>query len=232
MPASLYQPEKKVIVSIHDLMPSTLPDVAGLLERIESKGWSGIDLLVVPGLPWKREEMEQLKVWESHGHRIVPHGWFHRVGQIRGIRHRIHSLLISRNVAEHLSLAPGEVGSFIQRSRDQLIHWGFSAPELYVPPAWAVGDISSAELNALSVQWIEVVGGFISTRGAPMERSALLGYEADTLLREFVLKIWNSLNWRRFQKGKVRLRMGIHPQDAQLRMASQLEKDLLRARKF
>lgn len=107
------------LLSVHDVMPRTLPAVEDTLELIESLGLVRPTLLIVPGLGWTSEQLEQLRAWAAAGYPLAAHGWIHRARRIRGLRHRMHSALISRNAAEHLSLNRQQLLALMRRS----YHW-------------------------------------------------------------------------------------------------------------
>ena len=90
-------------VSIHDVMPHTLEGVHALAALIPVNQRPKTLLLIVPGLEWSAEQINTLKHLRDDGFSFAGHGWQHRTPHIRGIYHRLHSLLISRNAAEHLS---------------------------------------------------------------------------------------------------------------------------------
>ena len=104
-----------ILLSVHDVMPSTLPRVSDLLDKLTQTGAGPADLLVVPGLDWRPDQIETLAGWHRAGHRLAGHGWCHRARHIRGWRHRLHSALISRDVAEHLALDRAGIADLIRR---------------------------------------------------------------------------------------------------------------------
>ena len=53
------------LLSVHDVMPRTLPAVEDTLELIESLGLVRPTLLIVPGLGWTSEQLEQLRAWAA-----------------------------------------------------------------------------------------------------------------------------------------------------------------------
>ena len=98
----------KALVSIHDVMPSTMDDVVDLLELCDQQGIVNVTLLVVPGLAWSPAQLTQLAAWYAEGRELAGHGWVHKCSRIKTLRHQLHSRVLSRDVAEHLSLSREE----------------------------------------------------------------------------------------------------------------------------
>jgi len=215
-------------LSIHDVMPETLSRVGAILDDCHRQGWPPATLLVVPGRDWQPEAVNQLRHWHAEGHALAAHGWFHHADRIRGLRHRLHSALISRDAAEHLALDREAIATLMQASHDWFASHGLSAPALYVPPAWALGDIDRASLRRLPFQHIEVTTGVIDVASGKLEAQPLIGFEADTALRARALDAWNRGQMALARRSGRTLRIGIHPYDPELAMADQLRATLAR----
>lgn len=240
------------LVSIHDVMPQTLHATGELVELCESHGIGIVTLLVVPGLPWTPGDLGQLRAWVDRGHELAGHGWVHRCESIRGIRHRLHSRLISRNVAEHLCRDAAGVEALIRQCADWFGSQGIETPQLYVPPAWALGDFPDDAMARGPFGMIETLSGvrfrqFQSAASEAGARSAggeatgrplvrcvwlpLAGFEADTWLRQWTLRIVNGFG-RRWATHASRCRVArpwriaIHPEDHRLRLRDELRRTL------
>jgi hypothetical protein len=229
MDSSSTRPEcVRALVSVHDLMPETLPAVERTLERLTHHGIAPVTLLVVPGAGWDDTGIAALHRLADAGYRLAGHGWRHRVNRIRGPYHRLHSLLISRRVAEHLALDADGILALMHRCRDWFETQGLATPALYVPPAWAMGAISRERLAADGpFPLYELLGGVFDARRARWQPTPMLGYEADRPARMPVIRVWNALNRRRAH-GSGLLRIGIHPFDIELRLRGDLDRDLVR----
>ncbi|MEO1617015.1 MAG: polysaccharide deacetylase family protein [Planctomycetota bacterium] len=211
------------LVSIHDVMPSTMNEVDELLTLCERNQVAPVTLLVVPGLSWSSSELNRLWSWESRGVEFAGHGWFHRCQKIEGIRHRFHSALLSRNVAEHLELTSIEIEQLLTRCADWFVSHGHDVPQLYVPPAWAMGDISPQQVAATPFQRYETLRGVWDAQSSRSIALPLVGFEADTMFRQRGLEAWNRSNMLAARMSKRPLRISIHPQDHRLRLARSLE---------
>jgi predicted deacetylase len=216
------------LVSIHDLMPSTMEAVQRTLAVLERAGTGPVTLLVVPGSGWSRDGIGRLKALQDSGHRLAGHGWLHRVERFGGLYHRLHGLLISRRVAEHLALDANSIVELINRCHAWFGDNGFDPPDLYVPPAWAMGRVSYARLaQDCRFALYETFGGVLDAASGRLHRIPLLGYEADQPARVPVIRAWNAVN-RKLADRRGRVRIGIHPFDTELRLRADLIGDLER----
>ncbi len=220
------------LVSIHDVMPQTLPQCAALLEPLLARNNGPITLLVVPGRPWQASDLDLLRDWQRAGCLLAGHGWTHEVMHIRSLHHRLHSLLLSRRAAEHLSHDEDSLFALMQRCYDWFIEHDLQAPDLYVPPAWALGPVSHSRLASLPFTLLEVLSGVIRVADQQLLSLPLTGYEADNSWRALTLRPWNRLNEKRAVATGKPLRVGIHPYDDQLRLRQQLWQQLARCDAF
>ncbi len=217
------------LISIHDLMPETLGGVRELLAGpVAVFEPQQVVLLVVPGLEWRDRELDQLRAWRDAGYELAGHGWRHRAERIRGLRHRLHSLLISGRAAEHLSLSRQAVLDLVARNAEWFPRRGLGEPELYVPPAWARGALSDGDLRALPFRYWEFTGAIRDSAADRECRLPLAGFEADRRWRVPALRLWNACNARLARPEKP-LRIAIHPRDHRLLMAPDLERTLATA---
>ncbi|MGB5736382.1 MAG: polysaccharide deacetylase family protein [Thiohalocapsa sp.] len=218
------------LVSIHDLMPSTMPAVRRTLRLLADARTAPVTLLVVPGHDWSGEQIRELKALQRDGHPLAGHGWLHRVERFGGLYHRLHGLTLSRRVAEHLALDDDGIVALINRCHAWFRDNGLDAPTLYVPPAWALGNVPLARLAAdCPFSQYETLTGVIDAASGSLRRIPMLGYEADHALRIPVIRLWNAIN-RRSARAKGLLRIGIHPLDPELRLRRDLIADLERYR--
>ena len=211
----------KALISIHDVMPNTMTEVAEILEICFSLRIKRVTLLVVPGLDWQQEQVDQLRQWEKSDCELAAHGWVHRCSSKKSLWHHIHSLILSRNVAEHLSLKPDDITELMNKSSNWFVENGFNQPSLYVPPAWALGKISKRALQACEYSQVETITGVIFTKYGQTKRLPLVGFEADTFTRELALRFLNGVALR--IPTRKPLRISIHPYDHKLRLSEYLE---------
>ena len=207
------------LLSVHDVMPETFARVADILPRISSaldeQCRKHLLLLVVPGRNWQPLQLRQMRAWQEQGFLLAGHGWLHEVREIRRLWHRLHSLVLSRRAAEHLSLAEAEIQQLMRDNHAWFAGEGLAPPDLYVPPAWALGKISSQALAETPFRYLEVTSGYIELQSGATRRLPLVGFEADTRLRQLALAISNQANLT-LASHKRWLRISIHPSDCEL----------------
>lgn len=215
----------EAIVSVHDVMPETLPRVLRILSLLEEARVPPPTLLVVPGKAWEPHQVKTLRMLSKKGHPLAGHGWVHKA-PVRGRTpfHRVHSLLISRDEAEHLSRTREELEVLIRRCHAWFGTVDLPTPELYVPPAWALGALPLGDLATLPFRWYEVLRGFVEATSGRLRGLPLAGFEADTTFRKVSLRIWNGLNERLARALGTPLRISIHPNDLDLLLGGDVEK--------
>ena len=208
------------IVSVHDVMPATFERVRRILSLLEKAGVPPPTLLVVPGKDWTPDLLSILRTLAQGGHPLAGHGWNHKApSKKRNLFHRGHALLISRNEAEHLSRPPTELGDLVRRCHDWFSSVDLPTPELYVPPAWALGSLRIEDLRDLPFRWYEILRGLVDAQTGRIRWLPLAGFEADTTFRQVSLRLWNGLNSVMAKRWGGPLRISIHPGDLDLLLA-------------
>ncbi|MBS3757416.1 MAG: polysaccharide deacetylase family protein [Desulfobacterales bacterium] len=226
-----YRPRHRAsaIVSIHDVMPETLPRVMEILGFLEKAAVFPVTLLVVPGRSWPARDIKALKSLQDSGYELAGHGWQHRAGSVASKWHRLHGLLISRNEAEHLSLSARRIVDIITGCYDWFAAVGLDAPTLYVPPAWALGRVPKRVLKILPFRLYETQTGVFDAFSGVSYRMPVAGYMADTALRAKALKIINLINRLLIF---APLRIAIHPDDLYLALSRDLREHLRRRQTY
>ena len=213
------------VISIHDVMPSTLDDVGRQLRLLREHRIGNVTLLVVPGLDWQPSQINTLRRWHDNGCHFAGHGWMHTC-KVRGLWHRLHSMVLSRDVAEHLALSSDEIVNLLSRCADWFGTHKLPTPELYVPPAWALGSVDVRRLSDSPFSMFETLTGVLCTRPHQFLRLPLVGFEADTRMRELSLRLLNQTNVAAADWLSRPVRIGLHPSDLRLRLRDQIA-DLL-----
>ncbi len=212
----------KLLVSIHDVMPRTLDRVERVFDRLAGAGLVPITLLIVPGTGWTPVDLDRLRALFDRGGEPAGHGWHHHTPRIRGLRHRVHSALISRNVAEHLALSRFGILRLMARNFRWFAEHDLPAPALYVPPAWAMGPVPRALLDRLPFRRYETLAGVYDATAGRFHRLPMVGFEADTRLRAVTVAAFNAANVALARRTGRALRLGVHPDDFELELAADL----------
>lgn len=208
-------------------MPSTLSKVDAILGALGDLNIAAATLLIVPGGPWRENELDRLRRYAANGYQLAGHGWHHRIARFGGLGHRLHGLILSRNVAEHLALDGAGIEALIGRCHAWFGRHDLPPASLYVPPAWAMGRISRDALKRLPFRYYEYFSGIYDSRMDCFERIPMVGYEADAWYRAPFVAAWNRANFASARR-KQRLRFSIHPNDFELLMRKRLARDLRR----
>lgn len=208
-------------LSIHDVMPETLDRVAEQLAMIDRRCPGPVTLLVVPGKAWTDADIARVRGWAAEGHVLAGHGWSHRAARVRGLRHRLHSLFVSRDCAEHLALDGDGIVDLMTRNRRWFEEHDLPLPELYVPPAWALGPVEAAALEPTGFKRVETMSGYLDIASGRLRHSALIGFEAASTWQIPALKLSNAFN--RILAARWPLRVALHPDDHRLPLAGDLE---------
>lgn len=209
------------LVSIHDVMPETRAQVTAMLARLRLP-CEVVTLLVVPGKDWQEGDLDWLRSLQNAGHPLAGHGWSHRCQPPVTLYHRLHSALLSRDVAEHLSFSGDGIHRLVWDCYRWFIRNGLSPSPLYVPPAWALGALSPAQLSRLPFRYVETLFGLHDAQEQTFTRLPLVGFEADTAFRAWVLGFSNAVNISRARRAGVPVRIGLHPHDFELRLGNRI----------
>ena len=216
----------QALLSLHDVTPGHLDRVVEIVHLLNGAGVPPSLLLVVPGLGWTAAQIDVLRGMSERGYKLAGHGWIHQARPARGLHHRMHAAVISRDQAEHLSQSRDELLRKVGDCHAWFASVGLASPRVYVPPAWALGVLTSEDLAALPFEWYESLRGFRAPRARAEKLLPLIGYEADTLGREWGLRVWNSLNRGVGRVRRLPVRISIHPLDLSLRLCDALRSDV------
>ena len=204
----------KYYISIHDVSPENISIIENIVNILNLKyNIKKLSLLIIPGLDWNKNQIDKLKYWQTQGIQIAAHGWTHVSQKKKSFFHIIHSFLISKDCAEHLSKKRSEIVYLINKSYNWFIKNNFESPILYVPPAWALGKLNRKDIVFLPFKIIECTTGMLHK--GEYRFLPLIGFEAKTRIRAHLLKFFNGIN---FILGRLVgiVRITVHPNDFNL----------------
>jgi hypothetical protein len=133
-------------------------------------------------------------------------------------------MFFSRDVAEHLGKTEPQVREIVERGARWFTEAGLGPPTVYVPPAWAMGELPLRAFGETNYRWVETLTGIYSVRGKRFHRLPLVGFEADTAARARALGGLNRINHLLATATGRSLRVAIHPRDFDLLLARDLER--------
>lgn len=215
----------KCHISIHDVSPKNLDKIIFIINHLNNKhNIKKITLLVIPGLEWNDEQIKIFNEWENNQNiELASHGWIHKSNSIKSIYHYFHSKLISDDCAEHLSLSKSSIIKLMKNSYSWFIDRELTPPTLYVPPAWALGNINKKDLLKVPFNEIETICGVhISNKFIFIP---LIGFETKNYFRFIIVKISNSINYLLYHIFGL-IRIAIHPNDFNLLLKKDIDKYL------
>src|SRR6267143_3237475 len=136
-----------LIVSIHDIAPSTQSIADKIISELIAKGIRHCSLLVVPdyhhqGAAMKdRQFVSWLRQLEAAGHEIVIHGYFHeRTPQTReSFLEKFVTQFYTQDEGEFYDLGYDEAFQRIKTARDEFFAAGLK-PRGFVAPAWLLSS--------------------------------------------------------------------------------------------
>lgn len=148
---------KRLMVSLHDVAPSTAEQSRRWLELLEARALRA-SLLVVPGtwhganLHSSASFLEWLRQAEANGHEIVLHGWSHtRSTRPTGARGAVGALL-GRGCEEFWSVRYAQALDLLQRGIAAMRSEGFE-PSGFVAPGWLMSAETPRALRTVGLRY-------------------------------------------------------------------------------
>lgn len=153
---------RRVVVSIHDVAPSTAAETRWLLDRLDALGVGPRVLKVVPR--WEdRDDLaadaalcDLLRAEAGRGAEIVLHGWTHRLDRPpRGpFADRWRARLFAPRAAELAAVTePGEMRALVERGLGVLRGIGLRAAG-FCPPAWISDPALDPAIGAAGLGYV------------------------------------------------------------------------------
>jgi uncharacterized protein len=188
-----------LVVSIHDVAPSSLDDVRWLLSRLDELGVRPRVLKAIPApggqeIEPDSEVVDLLRAEQEAGSEIVVHGYTHRTAGPFGGSYwdTTRARLFAPDDAEFLSLEPGEAERRLARGRELLTQAGLAA-DGFCAPGWLAArwvDEAAARAGFTHVIGLLRIADFTRQRrrtvpafgymGADRTQERLVGVGGDT----------------------------------------------------
>jgi len=208
-----------LVVSLHDVAPSTQPIVDKIISELSAKGIRHCSLLVVPdyhhqGASMKdRQFVSWLRNLEAAGHEIVIHGYFHE--RPRKLRERFLEKLITQfytqGEGEFYDVGYDEAFRRIKTARDEFQAAGLK-PRGFVAPAWLLSSEAERAARDAEMEYTTRLRIVRDLRSGETFSARSLVYSVRNGWRRAVSLAWNAA-LSRLLKDRPLIRLSIHPPD-------------------
>ncbi len=208
-----------MVVSIHDVAPSTREASQRILAELGRRGIDICSLLVVPdyhetGASMSdRDFVQWLRDLEAAGHEVVIHGYFHSRPR-RGdetLRTRLLTRCYTRDEGEFYDLNYQEAFQRVTRARDEFIAAGLR-PRGFIAPAWLLGKEAERAIVDAEMEYTTRLTKVRDLRSGEDFAAQSLVYSVRSPWRRAVSLSWNATLARLLVTAPL-IRVAIHPSD-------------------
>jgi predicted deacetylase len=208
-----------LVVSIHDVAPSTQPVAHKMITELAKCGVRTCSLLVVPDYHDQGASMQNrqfvgwLRDLESAGHEIVIHGYFHqRPRQTReSLVDKLVTRLYTQDEGEFYDLGYDEALRRIKTARDEFRAAGFK-PRGFVAPAWLLSNAGQRAARDAEMEYTTRLQNVRDLRFGETFPARSLVYSVRNNWRRAMSLAWNA-TLSRALTNKPLMRLSIHPPD-------------------
>jgi hypothetical protein len=210
---------RALVVSIHDVSPSTMKRTDQILDDLKALGCVPTSLLVIPDhhkrgrISNDNAFVEWLHKKVAEGHEAVLHGYYHlrESRATDGFFKKFVTQSYTAGEGEFFDLSEGETSRRLAMGRAEFSACGLSVSG-FIAPAWLLGSDAEVAVRGAGFEYttrISTVSDF-SLGSVYMARS--LVWSVRSGWRRVCSLVWNSLLSRSLEKSPL-LRIGIHPPD-------------------
>jgi uncharacterized protein len=208
-----------LIVSVHDVTPSTQRVVDKIISELARRGVRHCSLLVVPDYHHQGAAMKdrQFVAWlrdlEAHENEIVIHGYFHeRPSRAReSFFEKLVTQFYTQGEGEFYDLGYEEASRRIKNARDEFLGAGLK-PRGFVPPAWLLSSEAERAARDAEMEYTTRLRTVRDLRSGETFPARSLVYSMHSAWRRAASLAWNA-TLSRVLKNKPLLRLSIHPPD-------------------
>ncbi len=188
-----------LVVSIHDVAPSTRETAERIVSDLSRRGVTHCSLLVVPNYHHGGTVLEDraLGIWlrevEGRGHEIVIHGYFHdrprRVNE--SPREKFITRFYTDDEGEFFDLSYDEALRRITRAREEFVSLGL-APRGFIAPAWLLSADGERAARDAGMEYTTRLGSVRDlTRGETFSARSIV-YSVRNQWRRTASLAWNA----------------------------------------
>jgi predicted deacetylase len=208
---------RQLIISIHDVHPSSFEACRQQVIFCESIGIRRFSILAVPAFhvhePLDRsvELVKWLQAREALGDEVVIHGFYHlNISGITSAASWFWNRLYTANEAEFVHLGFKDARKRIEKGRQCLLDAGLH-PVGFVAPGWLMNSDVVKAVFSLGLSYTNSLTAIIPAAGGPVRRRSLC-YSARAAWRRHSSLLWNGRLWR-ITKNTDLVRISLHPGD-------------------
>jgi predicted deacetylase len=208
-----------LVVSLHDVAPSTQLVADKILSGLTQKGIRHCSLLVVPDYHHQGAAMQdrQFVSWlrdlEAVGHEIVVHGYFHQrpASELESFVSKLVTRIYTQGEGEFYDLGYDEALRRIKIARDEFCSAGLK-PRGFVAPAWLLSNEAERAARDAEMEYTTRLRTVRDLRTGETFAARSLVYSVRNSWRRVTSLAWNAaLN--RIIEDQPLARLSIHPPD-------------------
>ena len=208
-----------LVVSLHDVAPSTQPIADRIIFELTQKGIRHCSLLVVPDYHRQGASMQnrQFVVWlrnlEATGHEIVIHGYFHERSQRarETFFEKFVTRIYTQGEGEFYDLGYDEALRRIKTARDDFHSAGLN-PRGFVAPAWLLSSGAERAARDAEMEYTTRLRTVRDLRSGETFPVRSLVYSVRNGWRRATSLAWNATLSRVLRDDPL-VRLSIHPPD-------------------
>jgi predicted deacetylase len=208
-----------LIVSIHDVAPSTRATVEKILSEVARKGVRVCSILAVPDYHHQglfvqdRQFVSWLRNLEADGHEMVIHGYFHQRAARANetLRDKFLTRFYTRSEGEFYDLDYDEALRRITKARDQFREAGLT-PRGFIAPAWLLSKEGERAARDAELEYTTRLRTVRDLRTETNFPARSVVYSVENGWRRAVSLAWNGVLFQ-LMKRRPLFRVSIHPGD-------------------
>lgn len=211
--------QRALVVSIHDVAPSTRAKVEKMLARLADLGVGSCSLLIVPDFHHQGRSLgdPESTAWllrlSEHGHEIVIHGFYHERARRAGenARQKVVTRIYTADEGEFYDLEYEEALRLMRTAQNEFAAHGFH-PSGFIAPAWLLGADAQRAATEAGFRYTTTLRGVRDLGSSEEFASQSLVYSVRSDWRCALSLFWNRMLFRRLTTNPL-LRLGLHPPD-------------------
>ena len=218
--AAAESPRRPLIVSLHDVAPSTRVASEKILRELARHHVDVCSLLVIPNYHREGEAtadpsfVRWLGDLEADGHEIVIHGYYHErpaTGSER-LKERFVTASYTAGEGEFYDLDYAEALQRITRARDRFRDAGLT-PRGFIAPAWLLCPAAERAAADAEMEYTTRLTSVLDLRTQESFHARSIVYSVRSGWRRALSRGWNRSLFLMQSDGPL-LRLAIHPSDA------------------